>query len=432
MRRGLLAAAVLACAATASARLDLAPMLEPDRPLWSLRREDLSRSVLAPGRFRAGNPSRSTHVRLGDLPIAEALLIWDEDGTLAAVRLVAVSRGDVPDLTIEDQDRIRAACERIAAAWAGGREREEEEERLQAAVTNRRRWTLDDRVVTLTWGTTRRHFRRITGARVEPRAEYVRLDIRPRAPEVRAEIAVPPARPPTDTAPDPWAARVEQRPNGDVQIVGVPMVDQGERGYCVAATIARLQLYFGMEADTHEVAQWVNASPTAGTNPVEMMDALQRFGTRLGLSTRRHLALDPPSLERLVQQYNRKARRSGKPAVELGRVVRVGAVFAAMDSELLIESRGQQRREFERFLGLVRRYVDEGMPLAWTLVLGKVPESGRTPQTAGGHMRLIIGYNDRTRELIFSDSWGAGHEAKRIAMDHAWAVTVGLYTIEPR
>jgi hypothetical protein len=46
-------------------------------------------------------------------------------------------------------------------------------------------------------------------------------------------------------------------------------------------------------------------------------------------------------------------------------------------------------------------------------------------------MRLIIGYNLKTSEVIFTDSWGAGHEQKRMAMDDAWTITNGLSSIEP-
>ena len=32
---------------------------------------------------------------------------------------------------------------------------------------------------------------------------------------------------------------------------------------------------------------------------------------------------------------------------------------------------------------------------------------------AGGHMRLIIGYNDKEQKIIFSDSWGADMNFKK-------------------
>jgi hypothetical protein len=60
-----------------------------------------------------------------------------------------------------------------------------------------------------------------------------------------------------------------------------------------------------------------------------------------------------------------------------------------------------------------------------------VPENPAIPG-AGGHMRLIHGYNPTTNEILYSDSWGRGHERKRMAMDKAFAITEGLLTLEPK
>ena len=75
-------------------------------------------------------------------------------------------------------------------------------------------------------------------------------------------------------------------------------------------------------------------------------------------------------------------------------------------------------------------HINEGTPLLWTVMLGKVTEK-EIPQASGGHMRLIIGYNSKTGEILYSDSWGAGHELKRMAADDAWTITTGAMSIEP-
>ena len=50
------------------------------------------------------------------------------------------------------------------------------------------------------------------------------------------------------------------------------------------------------------------------------------------------------------------------------------------------------------------------MAAIWSVLVGRVKEKPPV-QGAGGHMRLIIGYNDKTSELLYSDSWGRGHES---------------------
>jgi hypothetical protein len=46
-------------------------------------------------------------------------------------------------------------------------------------------------------------------------------------------------------------------------------------------------------------------------------------------------------------------------------------------------------------------------------------------------MRLIIGYNTAKNEIIYSDSWGPGHEQKRMSLEDAWVITSGLSSLQP-
>ena len=46
-------------------------------------------------------------------------------------------------------------------------------------------------------------------------------------------------------------------------------------------------------------------------------------------------------------------------------------------------------------------------------------------------MRIIVGYNPTTKEILYSDSWGQGHEEKRMPVDDAWAITNGLSSLQP-
>jgi hypothetical protein len=57
--------------------------------------------------------------------------------------------------------------------------------------------------------------------------------------------------------------------------------------------------------------------------------------------------------------------------------------------------------------------------------------SKKEKPAANHHICLIIGYNEAKNEIIFSDSWGAGHEQKRMAAPDACAATMGLYLLKP-
>ena len=45
---------------------------------------------------------------------------------------------------------------------------------------------------------------------------------------------------------------------------------------------------------------------------------------------------------------------------------------------------------------------------------------------------MIIDYNDAKKQILFTDSWGAGHELKRMALLDAYDVTIGLFSMAPR
>jgi hypothetical protein len=65
------------------------------------------------------------------------------------------------------------------------------------------------------------------------------------------------------------------------------------------------------------------------------------------------------------------------------------------------------------------------------MIYGLMKEQKQVPGI-GGHLRVITGYNDRKKEIIYTDTWGAGHEFKSMKIENAWAVTIGIFTLKPR
>lgn len=190
------------------------------------------------------------------------------------------------------------------------------------------------------------------------------------------------------------AKRVTKGPDGDIYITGVPMVDQGAKGYCVAASCQRLFEYMRIPCDQHEMAQLVNVDAESGANVFAMQKSLAKIDERFKVSF--------------------------KPLV---------------NPTLYYSNNGKRRVSEKEFTSLVKEYANKGIPLLWALELGKAAEIPPLPgsgQTRGGHMRMIIGYNDAKKQVIFTDSWGAGHELKRMALLDAYDVTIGLFSMAPR
>ena len=226
------------------------------------------------------------------------------------------------------------------------------------------------------------------------------------------------------------AKKLQKDANGDVFIPGIPMVDQGDKGYCAVATAARVLNYYGIPADQHEMAQVANTQAGGGTNPDEMETALHKLQGKYRVHLLQQIDTDYSSrtYQRFLTTYNRSAKKLGKRILDTNNYI---YFMGGLDSEVLHDVRGKGPI-FDKFMKVVKDNIDKGVPLLWGLTLGKYPENGEPPkQSGGGHMRLIIGYNATKNEIIFSDSWGAGHEKKRMDASDASAATTAIYTLTP-
>ena len=190
---------------------------------------------------------------------------------------------------------------------------------------------------------------------------------------------------------------IKQSPDGGVYVSGIPMVDQGSKGYCVVASAQRLFEYYGIPCDMHQLAQIANSDPEQGTSSLKINKELGAID---------HL---------FKTRFECLAIRHTKGLVELVDDKYVGDEVDEKD-----------------FHKMIHRSVDEGIPLLWSLEVGKFEETPPLAmQTSGGHMRMIIGYNDGDESIIFSDSWGAGHEYKTMAANDAYRATSGLFIMKP-
>ena len=210
------------------------------------------------------------------------------------------------------------------------------------------------------------------------------------------------------------------------------MVDQGQKGYCVVASAERVLRYYGAEVDQHELAQIADSDGSKGTSPDAMFESMKKLTARFGVKTKSLYDWNVADFLKLLDEYNRATKR-GKLAPEIslsGPIIDVGKCFDQMNPAIYQEVRLKKTADFGKFQREIQRSIDEGIPLLWSVRLGFVPEKD-IPQASGGHMRLIIGYNTATKEIVYSDSWGMGHEQKRLPADEAWTITNGLYSLQP-
>jgi len=232
---------------------------------------------------------------------------------------------------------------------------------------------------------------------------------------------------------------VQRKEDGTIWIAGIPMVDQGAKGYCVAAVAERILKYYGVDDVTQHTIAQITGTTNAGTSSRMMLEALGKAGSKFGIRVRSRYSAEIESveeLEKLVSRYNTQARRARLKkiaVVQRGNYVYVGETMAQMNPRIFRKLRCDgESRGMNSFRREIRSRIDDGLPLVWCVQLGLVNEKRKTLQTGGGHMRLIIGYNDKDDTIVYTDTWGAGHEFKTMPLEDAWVMTMRLISIHPR
>ncbi|MDD2599996.1 MAG: hypothetical protein PHO37_12340 [Kiritimatiellae bacterium] len=377
----------------------------------------------------------------------EVLLYFDSE-RISRVALSLYNKGDAGDM---DQEAFKQEVEGLCGRFneltgSRGVTGKVSNDRANYYV-NRRSWVHGGIGIRAEWAFVAAH--RSNRLAMPFRAEFIKVLLAPIS--TSALSGRPAARP-------DWASHVSGRtllPNvrknneGDLWVEGVPMVDQGQKGYCAAASAERVLRYYGWQGDQHEIAQLADTAAVGGTSLEGMIGAVATVGKRYQLNDKSLIKADSSgSFEKsgfheIIKAYNREAK--SKKAVELdymdfcdinpdsSRAINIMALFTAMDPDVLKSSRINQRQAYARFQEGVVNYVKQGVPLFWACIVGKYPE---TPDLgangAFGHIRLIIGINQKTQEIIYSDSWGPRHALKRMPLDDAWAMTFGLTVLKPR
>ncbi len=371
-----------------------------------------------------------------DLKVTEVMLSF-QDGKISEALLTIWSRGDADEGLTEREfeSLVDSWTTKLTTRLACNYENRGRDT-ASASKAERRLWVGPHAIAQLEYSGGKAKVADFYSGRLRNnggfQAEFLRLRL---APKPKSLVGVDPSSGgPVKVNRAGLARRVKRDPGGDVILPNVPMVDQGDKGYCAVAAATRILNYYGVRADQTDLAQVTRTNSRSGTNPKEMEDALGKLQARYNVRYKTMLGgsveFTDRGYRRLMDDYNRAAKRLGRILTDSESYYSVGG----LDPVVLREIRGKGA-PYDRFIRIVRESIDKGVPLLWGMQLGLYPENGqKTPQSGGCHMRLIIGYNFKNPsapEIIFSDTWGAGHELKRMAAADASAATNGIYAIEP-
>lgn len=221
---------------------------------------------------------------------------------------------------------------------------------------------------------------------------------------------------------------------GDVYLSGVPMINQGETAYCAVASAARVLQNYGIEITMEDMADLAGSSVTGGTNIRSWERALRRVANAHGMELRTvHDVTDSDQpIQRLLYDYNQTARDMGYAELDTWDYANAFVINykkLSEDREYPVQREVMLSNDHacEAFEKNVTERIDESDPLFWAVRLGDVPEKGVAHGEHNEHMRLIIGYNEERGEILYSDSWGEGHELKRMDGQDALSITHGMY-----
>ena len=195
-----------------------------------------------------------------------------------------------------------------------------------------------------------------------------------------------------------------KKANGDVLVGNIPMVDQGPKGYCVPATFERYLRYMQIPADMYILAMAGQTQVGGGTSLANIIDAVDGY---------------------------------------------VGS-----------QNRSMKEISGEIKLRTVKKYVDEGLPIIWTMFSSRKYNSFVNKRTTerlsvndwkvwkdrskneardihllkdfmSAHACMIIGYNNKTEEIAVSDSWGPSYAVRWVPVDQIEQVSQGsIYLID--
>ena len=339
---------------------------------------------------------------LGARPFSQSLLA--EQGKPAALSFVFANKGDAVSLVTGSLDNSEVAGRR-ADLRGNRRAIEDDAKTLEGALTAlfgaptdaRLGQGRETREKVLRWDWQGHAF-----LLAAPRGEYVALRIIP----VEVADSGGRSRVTDDVLRERLASRVERRPNGDVILRDLPMVDQGPKGYCVPATWERVMRYMGIPADMYVLAMAGKTDPGGGTSANDIAwavrDAVAGAGRRM----------DSPTVK-LTADGVAKFIDEGLPVM--------WAMFSTDEFNAAADERMRLRKDMPE-------------PAVWSAGLEESRKAAKKwrQDPEAGHICMIIGYNEKTGELAVSDSWGPRFAERWITAEEAKAVSQNhFYVIQP-
>ncbi|MGL4854310.1 MAG: C39 family peptidase, partial [Lentisphaeria bacterium] len=417
---------LLAFPLNANDYVDIQSFISPDNSFFKLPLSNENKQIISKAKFRwieentKMNSVRSTS--LDYIPSSETIIELN-DNIPNKIIFSFYNRGDDKELSEESFYSLADKISQTISNIIKSKPQKPERKTIKFAVTDYHKWQKNHISFELSTSFSKKH--KSQGVNHPTRFEYIKLEITLRNDNSKNRLSK-----------NSLLKNLSKNPNGDTIIKNIPMVDQGQKGYCAVASLDRILKLYNIDADQHYLAQLANSSASSGTSVNAMASSLRKAGIKLGFKLKFIQEFSIKDFEKITKKYDRIAKKNKTSEVgSLTQYNSIESIFSIMSQhpDSLSEA-ACSLSDFKKFRSIIKNHIDSGIPILWGLLLGIVPEEGKIPQNSGGHMRLIIGYNFQSannEEIIFSDSWGLGHEEKRIKLKDAFPVTTAIAIVEP-
>lgn len=199
------------------------------------------------------------------------------------------------------------------------------------------------------------------------------------------------------------ASRIERRENGDVILTGIPMVDQGPKGYCVPATWERVMRYMGVPADMYVLAMAGDTGAGGGTHLSAVTEGARESIVAAGRKIENpKMKIDTLNVSRFIDR--------GLPIM--------WTMFSTPQFNNAANARLKDRASVTD-------------PIEWKKRLNNARRDGRQFRIDDkhSHVCMIIGYNKKTNEIAVSDSWGPEFAERWVTPEEASAISQDSFIV---
>lgn len=333
------------------------------------------------------------------------------------------SRGDNDEISDEEfRKRVQTVKEEIAGMTEVKVKKVPEVSGKSTLHVKALQWETEHGIIRLSYGVTAEKKVRNKQGEIKGRPEFIRLTLA----SDRAMMNKGGTRDKVSNR--DLRDSVKHEEDGTVWIEGIPMVDQGSKGYCVPATLARVFAYYGMSnADMDTLAAVCNSDSDGGTSYTGMENAMKDIGRRYHLKIKTMYKCWPVPPE-AVEGYNAAAKKEAKRAI-----MNTSSKdwVQVLDPELWVAIRSKKKGDVHKWFTPIRHQIDSGIPIIWSVYASGLYNRERGDKDAGGpHMRMIIGYNLKNNTIVYSDSWGKWATRRVMTIPEAYSITSGTWVVK--